>query len=1520
MPKIRTLLAKVMSALLALQLVLPIGGPIGGHAAYADGETASTVVYSSVYGFTATTAPSVPANVTATPISFSQVKVQWDPSTGQVSSYRLYRNGLQVATVAADVYASGAVSYMDIGLLPSTTYAYEVEAADAYGNVSSRTAPVIVTTPAQFAVLSSGHGLKAEYFSGTEFDELRATRLDATVDFAWHHASPAPGVDAGDFSVRWTGKLIPKYSETYTIYTETHGGVRLWIDGQIVIDAWNENGRTSRNADVAMEAGKPRQIRLEYANDKGIAEAHLLWSSPSQPKEIIPQSQLDPPFIPGVPGNITTAVQSGSITIRWSPVPGATGYDIEVDGSVRDNGQETEFFHAVAPSTTHTYRVRAKVPEIAGDWSLPVHVSSRLAAPQNLQAVPTDGGFEVSWNAVPGASGYELVADGAVVYAGSGTVYLHGGLMPNTEHTYRVRALNGDEYSDWSAPIAKQFLSRIPTNVSATSTSRSITLTWDPVVGAIGYDVEADGTVIRVGDTTRYEHSGLQPNTRHAYRVRAYTADGPLGWSVMIQKSTLSETGRGTGLKGSYFDGDSLATEAYSRIDAMVDFNWGTGAPVPGIGSGDYSVRWTGQVEPTFTETYTFYANSHGGTRLWVNGTLLFDYWGGHNRNEQRGSIALEAGKRYDIRLEYRETNGIGAVRLLWESSSQAKDVIPQNQLYPLGVPTGIRAEASETSIRLSWNNVTFAQKYQIELDGAIVADTETASYTIEGLAPGTAHTYRVRALDGVAVGEWSGAETVHTLLGTAVVTELVPTETEIAFHWQPVDGAEGYDIELDGTVHDIGAVTEYVHGGLLSGTEHTYRVRAKTAAVTGEWSDLIHKWTLPGIPEGIRTSATSSSISLQWEAVRGATGYDIDTNNTIIDNGNSTQFTDNRLNPNTQHAYRIRAKNASGFGKWTGVFAETTLPGVPANLRGDASDNAVVLSWDAVAGATAYDIEADGVLIADHPGASYTHTGLVPNTPHTYRVRAKSAEGFSGWSEPLSVHTLLPTPGRPEAQVSESQITLSWQAVAGASGYELEVDGMVIELGASTSYTHEDLQPNSEHVYRVRAVNDLVRSAWSDTLIRRTLTAVPGNVRVTATSTEITVTWDPVIGAVGYELEVDGVWVDNGLSTTFVHSGLAPSSEHTYKIRARSLAGAGNWTPPIRVVTGLGIPSLSIEETTVSSIRVAWSPVPGATGYDLMVDGSIVSVGSATNFLHAGLAPYSWHAYRVRARNGQFAGDWSEAVTKATLLGTPVIIRLEAGSTEIRVEWAEVEGAAGYEIEADGTVYDNGAATTFVHRNLAPNSQHAYRVRARNGDAASEWSGWSTLVTRTTTPAMPAYLKATPTTRSMKLEWGAVPGALSYDLEIDGNIVGGIAGTSYIHEGLEPNTMHTYRVRASNGFSASGWTDKLRKATTPELVVDVGRDTVFNFVVVAPKKPDVQERTITVTYNPDELEVLDLVAATPEAELAAGPVPGTGMTVSEFANGRIVYTIANADRTIVNIIKFVAKTNEYSKITYTVE
>lgn len=156
-----------------------------------------------------------------------------------------------------------------------------------------------------------------------------------------------------------------------------------------------------------------------------------------------------------------------------------------------------------------------------------------------------------------------------------------------------------------------------------------------------------------------------------------------------IKRVRLLADGTGSGLRGEYFarpdlsrDGGHLGAD-HVRTDARVDFDWGWGAPAPGIGVDRFSARWTGEVQPYYDGVYTFSVLSDDGVRLWVDGALVIDGWTSHAPAESIGTIALRAGRRYPIRLEYFDDILGAQVRLQWSSPQQGKVVIPSSQLYP---------------------------------------------------------------------------------------------------------------------------------------------------------------------------------------------------------------------------------------------------------------------------------------------------------------------------------------------------------------------------------------------------------------------------------------------------------------------------------------------------------------------------------------------------------------------------------------------------------------------------------------------------------------------------------------------------------------------------------------------------------------------------------------------------------------------------------------------------------------------
>ena len=194
-----------------------------------------------------------------------------------------------------------------------------------------------------------------------------------------------------------------------------------------------------------------------------------------------------------------------------------------------------------------------------------------------------------------------------------------------------------------------------------------------------------------------------------AYKARAYRVGGDTAYNLGVSTTNSASASVGTGLKGEYYDNKDLTNLKLTRTDGTVNFDWGSGSPVSSlIGADTFSARWTGQVQPKYSETYTFSTTSDDGVRLSVNGQQLINNWTDHAATENSGSITLAAGQKYDIKLEYYENTRSAVEKLSWSSPSQAKQIIPQTQLYaatsptlgpPLNSQTGEQAKSADAFV-----------------------------------------------------------------------------------------------------------------------------------------------------------------------------------------------------------------------------------------------------------------------------------------------------------------------------------------------------------------------------------------------------------------------------------------------------------------------------------------------------------------------------------------------------------------------------------------------------------------------------------------------------------------------------------------------------------------------------------------------------------------------------------------------------------------------------------------------------
>ena len=117
---------------------------------------------------------------------------------------------------------------------------------------------------------------KGEYFSNPNVSGSPVlARNDPWIDFKWGEGSPGPGVPADDFSARWTRDLSFGAGD-YRFYVAVKDGVRLWIDNQLVMDQWHDSDPVTYATDRSLGAGN-HNLRMQYYNRSGAAEAHLWW-------------------------------------------------------------------------------------------------------------------------------------------------------------------------------------------------------------------------------------------------------------------------------------------------------------------------------------------------------------------------------------------------------------------------------------------------------------------------------------------------------------------------------------------------------------------------------------------------------------------------------------------------------------------------------------------------------------------------------------------------------------------------------------------------------------------------------------------------------------------------------------------------------------------------------------------------------------------------------------------------------------------------------------------------------------------------------------------------------------------------------------------------------------------------------------------------------------------------------------------------------------------------------------------
>lgn len=281
---------------------------------------------------------------------------------------------------------------------------------------------------------------------------------------------------------------------------------------------------------------------------------------------------------------------------------------------------------------------------------------------------------------------------GTLGYGNGSAVYPLQFVFPHSDPTltlhFRGIGLQALNDESWGIDNVRIDTGNPPKVVLTSPTSESgFTAGSDVLISAIVEDPDDDVVQVDFLANGQVLGSAAQPPYRFLWK------DVPSGFFPIVVRAVDAEGLVGTamanvtvnGLKGEYFDDTNLTQLRATRLDHRIDFSWQNRIPLPtGLGDIYYSVRWTGYIEPEYSQDYRIGIRVDDGGRLWVDGRRVIDAWRGQSATTYTAIVPLERGRRHFIQMEYNNTGCCGAfAQLLWENPNPPLQAIPQSRLSP---------------------------------------------------------------------------------------------------------------------------------------------------------------------------------------------------------------------------------------------------------------------------------------------------------------------------------------------------------------------------------------------------------------------------------------------------------------------------------------------------------------------------------------------------------------------------------------------------------------------------------------------------------------------------------------------------------------------------------------------------------------------------------------------------------------------------------------------------------------------
>ena len=438
-------------------------------------------------------------------------------------------------------------------------------------------------------------------------------------------------------------------------------------------------------------------------------------------------------------------------------------------------------------------------------------------------------------------------------------------------------------------------------------------------------------------------------------------------------------------------------------------------------------------------------------------------------------------------------------------------------------------------------------------------------------------------------------------------------------------------------------------------------------------------------------------------------------------------------------------------------------VPAAPVvKIGNSAASGKPVLTWNAVSGATSYKVyraaSKSGTysLLGTVTTTSYTNTGAKEGTTYYYKVKAANGAGESAYSNVVSGKVVVtPKPAAPVVKIGNSSTSgkpmLTWNAVSGATSYKVyratSKSGTYSLLGTvtATSYTNTGAKAGTTYYYKVKAVNSVGESAYSNIVSGKVKSVTPepsapvvkiGN---SASSGKPMLTWNAVSGATSYKVyratSKSGTYSLLGTVTTtsYTNTGAKAGMTYYYKVKAVNSAGESAYS---NVVSGRAtVTTLTMGHSASSGKpQLTWKAVSGATSYKVYratsKNGaySVINTTKALTYTNTGAALGTTYYYKVEALNAAGKSMGFSAIVEGKV--APVLaVGYSSVSGKPQLTWKAVPGATEYQVYRS-TQQNSGyskinttTATSYVNTGAKAGTTYYYRIVAVKGTAVSDFS-----------------------------------------------------------------------------------------------------------------------------------------------------------------------------------------------------